>query len=230
LSAADPKIGIQPAMHAARLLLISLVAALPAVAQAPLTQWSSDAFNLRFSYPSDLIQADTGQAMQDDHITLLGISGTGDSALAAATHCLRPALFVTLPPGTGDHPATANILLAELDVTCLTPEQQNHPKDLLDHMAESVNRVPGMMPISAPSTYNIGWQKVHMAAAQGEPGGAERVFTMAISTVANNHLLVWFFSSNNIAQLNRITKSTVRFGRSDAAPIYPLQINDGRLK
>ena len=203
---------------------------MPALAQEPLTQWSSDAFKLRFSYPSDLVQTDTSQAMQDGHLTLLGIAGTGDPVLAAATRCLRPELFLQLPPAAGDHPATATILLAELDVTCLTPEQQSHPKDLLDHMAESVNRVPGMMPISAPSTYTIGWQKVHMAAAQGEPGGAERIYTMAFSTVSNNHLLVWFFSSNNIGQLNRITKSTVRFGRGDAAPLYSLTINDGHAQ
>ena len=68
-----------------------------------------------------------------------------------------------------------------------------------------------------------------MDAAQGQPGGADRVYTMGISTSwSPNHLLVWYFSSNNIAQLNRITKSPVRFGRSDAAPLYPVAINDGR--
>ncbi len=69
-----------------------------------------------------------------------------------------------------------------------------------------------------------------MAAAQGQPGGAERVYTMGISTSWNNHLLVWFFSSNNIEQLNRITKSTIRFGRNTAAPLYPLVINNAGPK
>jgi hypothetical protein len=45
---------------------------------------------------------------------------------------------------------------------------------------------------------------------------------MGLSTNWNSHLLVWYFSSNNIDTLNRITKTTVRFGRAEAAPLYPV--------
>jgi hypothetical protein len=51
---------------------------------------------------------------------------------------------------------------------------------------------------------------------------------MGFATNSNNHLLVWYISSTNVDTLNRLTKSTVRFGRSDAAPLYPVNvINSG---
>ena len=49
---------------------------------------------------------------------------------------------------------------------------------------------------------------------------------MALSTNWNNHLLVWYFSANSIDTLNRITKTTVRFGRAQAAPLYPVAIGN----
>jgi hypothetical protein len=49
---------------------------------------------------------------------------------------------------------------------------------------------------------------------------------MGLSANWNSHLLVWYFSSNNIDTLNRITKTTVRFGRDQAAPLYPLTIGN----
>jgi hypothetical protein len=210
------------------LVLFALSLALPASAQAPLTEYSSDTLNLRFSYPSDLTKADAAEAVKDGHLTLLGISGDSDPALAAATRCLRPDLLTKS--------ATATILLAELDVTCLTPEQQANAKDLLANMAELVTKVPGMSSIAPPAWYNVGWQKIHMAAAQGSPQSAagdaapQRLYTMGFSTSWNNHLLVWFFSSTDIPTLNRITKSTVRFGRSAAAPLYASAVNDAGPK
>jgi hypothetical protein len=125
---------------------------------------------------------------------------------------------------------SATILLAELDINCLTPEQQNKATNLLSDMAEIVNKVPGMKSIAQPATYTIGWQKVHMAAAQGQPqttnSTPSQLYTMGLSTNWNSHLLVWYFSSNNIDTLNRITKTTVRFGRDQAAPLYPLTIGN----
>jgi hypothetical protein len=131
----------------------------------------------------------------------------------------------------------ATILLAELNINCLTPEQQNKATNLLSNMAEIVNKVPGMKSIAQPATYTIGWQKVHMAAAQGQPqaqplpadpqlSGQSSLYTMGISTNWNSHLLVWYFSSNSIDTLNRITKTTVRFGSAQAAPLYPLTIGN----
>jgi hypothetical protein len=220
-------------MIAARLLAISaFVLALTSFAQSPTTEWSSD-FNLRLAYPSDLVKADPAQAMQDGHLTLLGISGTSDPALAEATRCLRPDLLLQLPQTTAPQAPTATVLLAELDLDCLTPEQQVNSRNLLASMAELVAKVPGMQSIVQPTWYNIGWQKVHMAASQGAPKASPsapaspQTFTMGLSTVWNNHLLVWYFSSNSIEALNRITKTTVRFGRSSAAPLYPLTIGNG---
>jgi len=216
------------------LALCILSLPIAAVAQAPLTEWRSDTLNLRFSYPSDLAPVDSAQGLHDGHLTLLGISGTSDPALAAATRCLHPDLLLQRTATQGSQ-QTATILLAELDVTCLTPEQQVASKDLLASMAELVAKVPGMTSIAQPTWYNIGWQKVHMAAAQGMPQGSaptasgatpSQLFTMGLSTTWNNHLLVWYFSSNSTDVLNRITKSTVRFGRSAAAPLYPNTIGN----
>jgi hypothetical protein len=95
-------------------------------------------------------------------------------------------------------------------------------------MAKIVSKNPGMKSIAQPSTYTIGWQKVHMAAAQGQPQSSDQgqLYTMGISTNWNSHLLVWYFSSNSVDTLNRITKTTVRFGRDQAAPLYPLTIGN----
>ncbi len=192
------------------------------------TEWENEALKLRLFYPSDLVKGDSAQIMHDGHITLFGISGASDPKLAEATNCLRPALLLEAPR---DSTNTATILLAELDVDCLTPEQQNKATNLLADMAEIVNKVPGMKSNAQPATYTIGWQKVHMAAAQGQPQGQpqtpnSQLYTMGISTNWNSHLLVWYFSSNSVGTLNRITKTTVRFGRDQAAPLYPLTIGN----
>lgn len=217
------------------------------------TEWESEPLSLRLFYPSDLVKSDTTEVMQGGQLSLFGISGATDPKLVQATRCLRPMLLLELPrtglaQTTASQPTadgatkvtitpvtTATILLAELDVNCLSDEQM-HSTSLLAQMAEIVNKVPGMKPIAEPSTYTIGWQKVRMAAAQGQPQGQPQpdaaaqpsgplqLFTMGISTNWNSHLLVWYFSSNNIDMLNRITKTTVRFGRAQAAPLYPVTI------
>jgi hypothetical protein len=227
-------------------------------AQAPgpnQTEWENEALKLRLFYPSDLVKADATQVMQDGHFTLFGISGTADPKLAEATRCLRPMLLLQLPPSgpaqtTAAQPApngdtkvtvtpaiTATILLADLDINCLS-EHQFNSTNLLNDIAEIVTKVPGMQSIAQPSTYNVGWQKVHMAAAQGQPqpqadstqpqaapaATPQQLFTMGLSTNWSNHLLVWYFSSNNIDTLNRITKTAVRFGRAEALPLYSVVI------
>jgi hypothetical protein len=209
---------------------------LSAIAQTPApntTEWENEALKLRLFYPSDLVKGDNTQIMHDGQISLFGISGASDPKLAEATHCLRPILLLNLPQ-SGTQQTTASILLAELDVDCLTPEQQNKATNLLNDMAEIVDKVSGMKSNAEPATYTIGWQKVHMAAAQGQPQAAtqtpnstpSQLYTMGISTNWNSHLLVWYFSSNSIDTLNRITKTTVRFGRDQAAPLYPLTIGN----
>jgi hypothetical protein len=192
------------------------------------TEWENEALKLRLFYPSDLVRSDAAQIMHDGHITLFGISGASDAKLAEATNCLRPVLLLEAPK---DSAATATILLAELDVDCLTPDQQNKATNLLADMAEIVDKVPGMKSNAQPATYTIGWQKVHMAAAQGQPQGppqtpSSQLYTMGLSTNWNSHLLVWYFSSNSVDTLNRITKTTVRFGRDQAAPLYSLTIGN----
>jgi hypothetical protein len=226
-----------------------------AAAQTPAantTEWDNDALKLRLFYPSDLDQSDAAQVMHDGHFTLFGISGAAEPKLAEATHCLRPLLLLRHPQSgppqtTNTQPTpdggtqvtitpatTATILLAELDVSCLS-EQQSNSTNLLAGMAEIVTKVPGMKPIAQPSWYTIGWQKVHMDAAQGQPQpdpenpqpvGPVQLYTMGLSTNWNSHLLVWYFSSNSIDTLNRITKTTVRFGRAEAAPLYPVPMGN----
>ena len=221
-------------------LFFVVLLSLSAAAQTPApstTEWENEALKLRLFYPSDLVKGDATQAMSDGHLTLFGLSGASDSKLVEATRCLRPVLLLELPPSDAavkTTTITATILLAELDINCLTPEQQK-ATTLLNDMAEIVNKVPGMKSITQPATYTIGWQKVHMAAAQGLPkssptdpqlSGQLQLYTMGLSTNWSSHLLVWYFSSNSIDTLNRITKTTVRFGRNQAAPLYPLTIGN----
>jgi hypothetical protein len=240
-----------------RILAVSVLTiglSAPIFAQTPApdtTQWENDSLKLRLFYPSELVKQDPEQVTQNGQFTLFGISGAVDTKLSEATHCLRPMLLLQLPRSgasqtTTSQPTpdggtrvtltpvpTATVLLAELDVNCLSDPQQ-HSTTLLADMAEIVDKVPGMKSIAAPSTYTIGWQKVHMAAAQGfpqgqpqpqpQPSGPQQLFTMGISTNWDSHLFVWYFSSNSIDTLNRITKTTVRFGRNQAAPLYPVAI------
>jgi hypothetical protein len=238
-----------PRTLAATFVLAAL--SLTAAAQTPApntTGWESEALKLRLFYPSDLAKSDPEKVLHDGHLTLFNVD---NPKLAAETHCLRPALLLELPqspskenikvePGTEGTtqltvipPITATILLAELDIDCLNAEHESSSTSLLSDLAEIVIKVPGMKSIAQPSWYNVGWQKVHMAAAQGQaqtpqpadsanPTAPQPLYAMGISTNWNSHLLVWYFSSNNIDTLNRITKTTVRFGRAEAAPLYPL--------
>jgi hypothetical protein len=197
------------------------------------TEWENEALKLRLFYPSDLVKGDTEQILHDGHLAFPGVSGATDPKLAGGTRCLRPALFLQLPQAP-ETQTTASVLLAELDINCLNAEHESASTTLLNDMADLVAKVPGMKPTAPPSTYTIGWQKVHMAAAQGQPqaqpqttsSAPSQLFTMAISTNWNSHLLVWYFTSNSIDTLNRITKTTVRFGRDQAAPLYPLTIGN----
>lgn len=229
------------------------VASLSAGAQAPApntTEWENEGLKLRLFYPSDLVKGDTEQALRDGQISLAGVAGATDQKVTAEARCLRPLLFLHLPqsgpPQTETtQPASdggtqvtitpavsANLLLAELDINCLNAEHAGSSTTLLDNMAEIVAKVPGMHAIAQPSTYTIGYQKVHMAAAQGQPqseaatAAPSQLYTMGLSTNWNSHLLVWYFTSNSIDTLNRITKTTVRFGRDQAAPLYPLTIGN----
>jgi hypothetical protein len=224
---------------------------LTAAAQTPApntTGWESEALKIRLFYPSDLVKGDPEKILHDGHLTLFNVD---NPKLAAETHCLRPALLLELPQSgpvqttetqaAEDGPTrvtvkptiTASILLAELDIDCLNAEHESSSTTLLSDLAEIVIKVPGMKSIAQPAWYNVGWQKVHMAASQGQaqpsqpadpatPTVTQSLYTMGISTNWNSHLLVWYFSSNNIDTLNRITKTTVRFGRAEAAPLYPL--------
>jgi hypothetical protein len=215
--------------HTVVALLVVIAVCFSVKAQVPTpnnTEWESEALKLRLFYPSDLVKADTEQVMHGGQSTLSGVSGSADPKLMEMTRCLRPLLVLNLPAGAAV-PSSATLLLAELDVECLNGEREGGSTTLLSELAGLVNSAPGMKPIAQPSTYTIGWQKVQMAAAQGQPEGmSSQLYTMALSTNWNNHLLVWYFSSTNIETLNRITKTTVRFGRAQAAPLYPLAIGN----
>ncbi len=210
--------------------LFAVVLSLSATAQTPApntTEWENEALKLRLFYPSDLVKADTEQILHDSHLVFPGVSGATDPKLDAGTRCLRPELLLQLPHAA-ETQTTASVLLAELDINCVNAEHESVSTTLLNDMADLVAKIPGMKPTAPSSTYTIGWQKVHMAAAQGQPQDARpgQLYTMAISTNWNSHLLVWYFSSNSIDTLNRITKTTVRFGRDQAAPLYPLTIGN----
>jgi hypothetical protein len=229
--------------------LFVAVFSLFATAQTPAqntTEWESEPLKLRLFYPSDLVKADTERLMLDD---------SGIHAVATQlkhpeiVRCLHPVLLLMLPqsgpPQTAKtQPASdsgtqipitsvivATLRLAELDINCLNAENTNTSTTLLKDMAEVLTDVPTMRSIVQPSTYTIGWQKVYMAAAQrvqieGASPTQSQFYAMGISTNWNSHLLVWYFSSNSIETLNRITKTTVRFGSAQAAPLYPLTIGN----
>jgi hypothetical protein len=206
-----------------RLLCQFVVASfsLTTLAQAPSTaDWNDDALNLHLSYPSDLTGANSSRVMHNGNLALFGVPADTDPNLAAAVHCLRPTLLLELPPGS----ASASLLLAELNIDCLTPADQANAKNLLIPMAEAVTKVPGMKTLAQSAWYNIGSQKVYMAGAEGQPS-SQPVYAMGLATNWNNHLLVFYFSASTVEMLDRITKTTVRFGRSAAAaPLYPLNI------
>ena len=234
------------------LALLALLLPLSSLAQAPpsgdaTATFSSEALNLRFTYPASLQQTDASAAISSSHINILGISVDADPALARATACLHPLLLAKTPEAGASSTSTsettpdgvthtritpstaATILLAELDIHCVIEGGNADATDLLTRMAEVVDKTPGMSPITPPSWYNVARQKVHMAAAQGHPQADGQpspftLFTMGLSTNWNNHLLVWYFSSNSAATLNRMTHSMVRFGSNPPLAIYPLQV------
>jgi hypothetical protein len=225
-------------------ILAAFLFCLVAGAQEPApntTEWENETLKLRLFYPSDMVKGDPSEVIREGQINLPGLTGIGDSKSAEAARCLRPALVLQLPHSSPIQKAqptedgatqitvtpavNATILLAELDLNCLNAERAAKSTTLLDDMAEIVNKAAGMKSIAEPSTYTIGWQKVHMAAAQGQQGAAP-VYTMGLSTNWNNHLLLWYFSSSSIETLNRITKTTVRFGNDHAAPLYPVTVGN----
>jgi hypothetical protein len=214
-------------------------------------EWNSQSLDLTFKYPADLVRRDPVEAMKDEHLMLYGIPGGQVQELAAATHCLRPLLSLELPTsgGTVDKieekqpdgstkvtlkPALlGTILLAELDIDCMTPEQQVMAHDLQTGMLTLLAKVPGMHAMMQPSMYLVGKQKMHMAAAQGLPkvetdsgSSVDPLFsyTMGFTTSWNNHLLVWYLSSNSFLTLNRMTKSVVRFGNQKPDVLYPMTV------
>src|ERR1700722_2388565 len=184
----NKRAGVESMTFSPRTLVATFVLAvvsLTTAAQTPAldtTGWESEPLKLRLFYPSDLVKTDPEKVLHDGHLTLFNVD---NPKLAAETHCLRPALLLELPQSgpaqttttqpTADGgtqvtipPAiTASILLAELDVDCLNAEHESSSTTLLNDLAEIVTKVPGMKPIAQPSWYNVGWQKVHMAAAQG---------------------------------------------------------------
>ena len=153
-----------------------------------------------------------------------------------ATTTERPAVDGSETVVTVTPVGAATLMLAELDPNCLLEAEQVSGRKDLPVMAQQFLATPGMAAVAQPASYTIGSQKVFMAAAQGHPEtppatGSDAsvqpastpftIFTMAIATTWNNHLLVWLMSSNQIGLLDQMSKSTVRFGRGAEAPLYP---------
>ena len=103
-------------------------------------------------------------------------------------------------------------------------------------MAQQFLATPGMAAVAQSASYTIGSQKVFMAVAERHPetpgpAGSDAtvqpsaipftIFTMAVATTWNSHLLVWLMSANQIHLLDHIGKSRVCFGRAAEAPLYP---------
>lgn len=216
-------------------------------------EWRNERLDLKFLYPGDFVLRPPVEALKDGHLMVFGIPGKQLPELAEKTKCLQPLLELEIPTsgGTADEtkvknadgsvtitvkpPLLGTILLAELLLECLTPQQQAQvkPMQLETGMVHLVTEIPGMRPTMQPAMYLVGKQKMLMAGAQGVPKVAEDAdtpadplfsYTTGFSTNWNNHLLVWYFSSNSAATLNRMTHSMVKFGNNPAIPIYPLQV------
>ena len=241
---------------ATQLLASALTAQEPSASAADAvktTTYNSDTLNLRFTYPSYMHQRDAAEAMQSGHLAIFGSSGVNDPEHLQVVKCLHPALLLNTPNDAASqqqvrsehqnadgsttvvtHAAApeATVLLAELDPTCLTPEQQAKAEDLLAAISQTIAHLPGMSPIGKPLWYKVGRQKIHMAASQGHlqmagQTSAGAVGMTAFSTNWENHFLIWFFESNNVALMNRLTKSVVAFGRETPAPLFPASIGQG---
>jgi hypothetical protein len=210
-------------------------------------EWTNEALDLHFKYPADLVRRDPKDALNDEHLMVYGVPGGQTKEIATATGCLKPMLSLELPTSGGSiirtetknpdgsvtihmKPALlGTVLLSELDVTCLSPAQQAMTKDLQASTVGLLAKVPGMHSVLQPSEYLMDRQMIHMAGAQGqplnpdtqEPAEALLSYTLAFTTMWNNHLLVWFFSSNNAGMMNRMTKATVKFGNSKEVTLYP---------
>jgi hypothetical protein len=210
-------------------------------------EWRNEALDLNFKYPADLVRHDPGEALNDEHLMLYGVPGGQTREIATATGCLKPMLSLELPTSGGSiirtetknpdgsitvhmKPALlGTVLLSELNIGCLSPAQQAIAGNLQTNMVALLAKVPGMHSVLPPSEYSIDKQMIHMAGAQGqplnpdtqEPAEALLSYTLAFTTMWNNHLLVWYFSSNNAAMMNRMTKSTVKFGSNNVATLYP---------
>ncbi len=236
--------------------LIGLALTVSLGAQTPETtqiEWRSDALDLRFLYPGDFVLRDPAEALKDGHLMVFGIPGRQIPELADKTKCLKPLLELEIPTSGGEADQTkvknpdgsftitikpallGTILLAELQINCIPPDQQVKVKglDLETGMVQLVTKVPGMRPTMQPAMYLVGKQRMLMAGSQGVPKVAEDAgeaadplfsYITGFSTNWNNHLLVWYFSSNSAATLNRMTHSMVRFGSNPPLAIYPLQV------
>ncbi len=240
------------AQCSALLPLLVLLLPLSSTAQTPADTrtFSSVALNLGFTYPSSLHETDPKSAITGTHINILGVSTDTDPALSRATACLHPILLLKAPESGGGSVSTSEtapdgdthveitpittstVLLAELDIRCVIEQGNSDGNDLLTRMAETVDKTPGMAAITPPAWYNVGRQRIHFATAQGHPqfqgqNSPFTIFTMGLSANWNNHLLVWFFTSNNISMLDNITKSAVAFGRTSPAPLYPAHVGNG---
>ncbi len=185
--------------------------------------------------------------MHDGHLTLFGIVGTPTPSLprdslppprtSARTSAVRPRADDRDPahrrrrhPVTVTPAITATILLAELDIDCLNAEHENSSTTLLPTSPRLVTKVPGMKSIAQPAWYNVGWQKVHMAAAQGQ---AQTLATSGLRKsrrppVALHHgplhqleqspsCLVLFFEQHRYAQSHHQNHSPLRSRRSRSA-------------
>ncbi len=230
--------------------LVASAQTAPAPQDAQLT-WKSDALDLEFRYPADLIRLDPVEAWKDEHLMVYGIPGGQVRRLAVSTACLKPMLSAELPTSGGlatktEHknpdgsmtytikPALlGSLLLAEVDFDCLKPELQAKSLDPVTEMLSLLPKVPGMHATLQPTMYLVGKQKIYMAGAQGLPKFTVDpdvpidpllTYTMGFATNWNKHLLVWYFSANNAGTLNRMTKSVIRFGSEPPAVLYLLPV------
>ena len=224
----------------------------PTVNSAKDIVYKNDALGITFSYPNDLVLADTKRVADRGHQAIYGNDPASDPEHVQSEKCMVPLLTAEIPEAAG--PTLGNItigekgkpyvniepapngliMLAELDRSCLPKKISTN--DALGNMASTAQKIPGMKPIDQQMWYELDKHKVHFSAAYGrlsaqQLGGrkadAEEVAVATLSVESNKHLVLWMIMANSEELFNRLLSSKVQFGSGPMLPLFPLTIGEG---
>jgi hypothetical protein len=103
-------------------------------------------------------------------------------------------------------------------------EWQNRDR-MLASMTKAIYNQPGAHPISKPLIYDYGAeltaQRIHMAAVRLDES---QTLQMDFSTFVHDRALLWVVQSNDLTQLNALSKLKLSFDGGRAVPLFPASI------